>query len=55
MKTFRLNNKNYKTDNKTMKVLKSIMSSAKKNNDSTAVQAMIFLGLKTGKIVLDKN
>lgn len=49
--TFELNGKTYTTDQETLDVLRSIMPSAKKSGDSTAVQAVMLIGLKTGRIV----
>lgn len=48
---FELNNKQYSTDSETINVLRSIMASAKATGDSTAVIAVMALGLKTGRIV----
>ena len=48
--TFSLNGKLYKTDKETLKVLSSIMPSAKASDDSSAVIAMMTLGLSAGVI-----
>jgi hypothetical protein len=48
---FELNGTNYATDKQTISVLRSIMPSAKATGDSTAVMAVIFLGLQVGRIV----
>jgi len=48
--TFSLNGKLYKTDKETLKVLRSIMPSAKASDDSSAVIAMMTLGLSAGVI-----
>lgn len=49
-KTFELNGDGYRTDAETLKVLNSVMPTAKKTGNSTAVQAILFLGLKAGRI-----
>ena len=48
---FELNGKKYSTDGETVKVLRSIMVSAKATGDSSAVIAVMALGLKTGRII----
>lgn len=48
--TFELNGNTYTTDAKTIEVLRSIMPSAKSTGDATAVQAVLFLGVKSGRI-----
>jgi hypothetical protein len=48
--TFELSGKYYTTDEETVKVLRSIIDSAKENNDSSAVIAVIELGIKSGRI-----
>ena len=50
---FELNGKTYKTDDQTIKVLRSIVPDAKKVKDGSAVQAVMALGLLTGRIVED--
>jgi len=50
MKNFTLNKTTYSTDQETLNVIKSIISSAKINNDSSAVQSIMFLGLSSGRI-----
>jgi hypothetical protein len=50
MNTFTLNGKTYQTDTETIKVLRSIMPSAKDTGDSSAVIAIITLGEMTGRI-----
>lgn len=51
MQTFTINGKSYRTDNETREVLRSIMQSAKDNNDSSAVAAIMHLGLESGRII----
>lgn len=53
MTTFTLNGKTYQTDAETLGVLRSIMPSAK--SDSSAVLAVMALGLKFGRIVEVNN
>lgn len=48
--TFELNGTAYRTDLETLEVLRGIVPSAKETQDSSAVMAVIFLGLKTGRI-----
>lgn len=48
---FELNGKWYMTDDETIKVLRSIIPSAKNSSDSTAVIAVMALGLKAGRII----
>ncbi len=50
MKTFTLNGKTYQADTETLRVLRSIMPSAKTTGDSSAVIAVIELGKMTGRI-----
>lgn len=50
-KTFELNGRSFRTDEETLNVLRSVIPSAKKNNDSSAVAAVLGLGLMTGRIV----
>jgi hypothetical protein len=50
MENFTLNGTAYSTDQETLNVIKSVMPTAKINNDSTAVQAIIFLGLSSGRV-----
>jgi hypothetical protein len=49
--TFQLNGKSYQTDAETLNVLRSVMPSAKSTGDSSAVQAIMGLGLHSGRIV----
>ena len=49
-RSFSLNGKTYLSDEETVKTLASIIPAAKANGDTSAVQAMIVLGLKTGRI-----
>jgi hypothetical protein len=51
MQTFEMNGRNYRTDIETLNVLRSVMPSAKSTGDSSAVMAILFLGLQTGRIV----
>ena len=48
--TFGLNGKTYETDKRTFNVLESIIPSAKETNDSSAVIAVMTLGLEQGVI-----
>ena len=48
---FGMNGKTYATDEETLKVLQSIVPPAKAANDSSAVAAVMELGLKAGRIV----
>lgn len=48
---FELNGKTYKTDGETVKVLRSIIPAAKTTGDSSAVIAVMSLGLATGRII----
>lgn len=50
MMNFTLNGKTYATDAETLAVLNSVMPSAKATGDSSAVIAIIELGLKFGRI-----
>ena len=47
---FEIDNKTYETDKETIEVLRSIIPSAKENNDTTAVYAVMYFGLASGKI-----
>ena len=49
-KTFKLNGETYNTDAATLNVLRSIIPSAKRTGDSSAVIAVMELGLATGRI-----
>jgi hypothetical protein len=49
--TFTLNGKTYRSDAETQNVLRELIWSAKANKDSSAVQAVMALGLHTGRIV----
>jgi hypothetical protein len=49
--SFEMNGKIYKTDNETLAVLRSIVGAAKDSGDSSAVVAVMYLGLRTGRIV----
>lgn len=48
---FELNGKWYTTDGETIEVLRSIIPAAKNSGDSTAVIAVMALGLKSGRII----
>lgn len=50
--TFELNGKRYTTDNSTLEVLRSIVPCAKRTGDPSAVQVVLDLGLKCGRIRL---
>lgn len=47
---FEMNGKTYSTDEETLKILREIVPCAKETGDSSAVMAIMFLGLKTGRI-----
>lgn len=47
---FTLNGKTFETDAETLNVMRNLMPSAKATNDSSAVMAMLFLGLEAGRI-----
>jgi hypothetical protein len=49
-KTFEMNGIAYETDAETLEVLRSIVPSAKVSDDNSAVAAVMFLGIKTGRI-----
>ncbi len=49
-KTFKLNGTTYRTDSETLQVLRSVMPSAKSTGDSSAVIAIVALGLQSGRI-----
>jgi hypothetical protein len=49
--TFEMNGKTYTTDVETLEVLRSIVPSAKATGDSSAVIAVMEIGLMTGRIV----
>jgi hypothetical protein len=53
MATFELNGQSYSTDAETLAVLRSVAPSAKASGDSSAVIAIVELGLRTGRIVRD--
>ena len=48
--TFEINGKTYKTDEQTIRVLRSVMVPAKQSNDYSAVIAIIELGKTDGSI-----
>lgn len=48
---FELNGKNYVTDEEIIKILRSIIPSAKKSGDGSAVIAVMALGEMAGRIV----
>lgn len=48
--TFEMNGKAYETDTETLNVLRSIVPAAKATSDTTAVAAVMYLGLQTGRI-----
>ncbi len=50
MQAFTLNGKTYTTDSETVAVLRSIIGSARASGDSSAVQALLALGITTGRI-----
>lgn len=51
-KTFEMNGKGYRTDSETLEVLRSIVPDARAANDTSAVQALMDLGLAAGRISL---
>jgi len=56
MKTrFEINGKSYRTDVETLEVLRSLVPAAKAAGDGSAVQAVIFAGLKAGRIVEESS
>jgi hypothetical protein len=55
MASFEMNGKFYRTDKETLNVLDGIMPSAIKNNDLSALAAVMFLGLESGRICEVKN
>ncbi len=48
---FELDGKSYRTDERTIKVLRGIIPSAKATGDSSAVAAVMVLGQMTGCVV----
>jgi hypothetical protein len=48
---FEINGSAYLTDDETLAVLRVLVPCAKEAQDSTAVQAVMMLGLHTGRIV----
>jgi hypothetical protein len=48
--TFEMNGKTYETDLETLEVLRSIVPAAKSTGDTSAVTAVMSLGLKTQRI-----
>ena len=48
--TFELNGTTYRTDTETLAVLRSIVPSAARSGDSSAVQAVLAAGLAAGRI-----
>jgi hypothetical protein len=49
-KTFEMNGNAYQTDTATLELLRSLVPSAKLTGDSSAVQAVMLLGLQHGRI-----
>jgi hypothetical protein len=47
---FTLNGKTYDTDSETLNVLRGIVPTARETGDSSAVIAIVILGLATGRI-----
>jgi hypothetical protein len=47
---FEMNDKTYQTDTETLEVLRGIVPSAKATNDCSAVAAIMFAGLESGRI-----
>jgi hypothetical protein len=47
---FELNGKTYRTDTETVEMLRGLVEAAKATGDSTAVMAVLFLGIKAGRI-----
>jgi hypothetical protein len=52
---FEMNNIIYQTDKETIKVLRSIVPKSKETKDFSAVTAIMFLGLRAGRIKVYKN
>jgi len=50
MVTFEMNGKGYETDRETLNVLRSIVPAAKQTGDTSAVEAVMGLGLMVGRI-----
>lgn len=48
---FELNGKTYKTDENTIKILRTIVAKAKETKDTSALQTMMILGEMTKTIV----
>jgi hypothetical protein len=48
---FILNGKTYSTDGDTVVLLEDVIHSARKTGDFSAVMAIMFLGLHTGRII----
>lgn len=49
--TFEMNGKSYRTDVETLKILRSIVPSAKATGDASAVSVVMSFGLRSGRIV----
>lgn len=49
-RTFEMNGRTYKTDAETLKVLRSVVPGYQATGDVSAVAAIMWLGLKTGRI-----
>lgn len=49
-RTFEMNGRAYKTDAETLKVLRSVVPGYQATGDVSAVAAIMWLGLKTGRI-----
>ena len=52
MENFEINGTKYRTDAETLNVLRGIMQAARDSGDASAVQAVMALGLTTGRIVV---
>ena len=52
MESFEINGTNYRTDADTLNVLRGIMQAARDSGDASAVQAVMALGVSTGRIVV---
>ena len=48
---FEMSGKEYRTDKETLEILRSIVPAAKETGDTSAVAAIMAMGIKTGRIV----
>jgi len=54
-KRFEMRGKSYRTDAETLELLRSIVPDAKNGGDTSAVAAVMMLGLKAGRIVAEEE